>query len=34
VKRRGTLLYRDLARRKSELAAASAALLARSRILH
>jgi cytosine/adenosine deaminase-related metal-dependent hydrolase len=34
VKRGGTLLYRDLARRKSELAAASARLLARSRTLH
>jgi 5-methylthioadenosine/S-adenosylhomocysteine deaminase len=34
VKRAGTLIYRDLARRKSELAAASAALLARAQTLH
>ena len=34
VKRAGTLIYRDLARRKSELAAASTALLARAHTLH
>jgi 5-methylthioadenosine/S-adenosylhomocysteine deaminase len=34
MKRRGTLVYRDLARRKSELAVASAALLARARTVH
>jgi 5-methylthioadenosine/S-adenosylhomocysteine deaminase len=34
VKRHGRLLYPELARRKSELAAASAALLERSRIFH
>jgi cytosine/adenosine deaminase-related metal-dependent hydrolase len=34
VKRQASLLYRDLARRKSELVAASTALLARARALH
>ncbi|HEV2549685.1 MAG TPA: amidohydrolase family protein [Stellaceae bacterium] len=34
VKRAGTLVYRDLARRKSELVAASTALLARAHALH